>query len=79
MLRPCNPYRKDTLRWSLMEGGLQGEFDGLPGWDDLTVKQIAEVFATTEKVIGSTITKIKQDTGFYIPYTHIPCGRPKDI
>jgi len=27
-----------------MEGGLQGEFDGLPGWDDLTVSQIAEIF-----------------------------------
>lgn len=74
MLRPCNPYRKDTLRWSLMEGGLQGEFDGLSGWDDLTIKQIAEIFDKAEQVVRDAIKVIQRETGFCVPYTHVPRG-----
>ncbi len=75
MLRPCNPYRKGTLRWSLMEGGLQGEFDGLPGWDDLTVSQLAEIFDKPALGIRNTLTVIKRDTGYCVPRARARPGR----
>lgn len=66
--RPDNPYRKDTLRRALMEGGLQGEFEGLPGWEDLTVAQLAEIFNETATGIRNALTAIKRDTGYFVPH-----------
>lgn len=67
MERPTNPYERGTLIWSLMEGGLQSEFDGLPGWDDLTISQIAEVVDSTYYSVQASLSRIKRETGYEVP------------
>ena len=51
-----------------MEGGLQGEFDGLPGWADLTVAQIGEVLATTAATVSAYLRRIHKETGYAVPH-----------
>lgn len=68
MPRPTNPHKKGTLIWSLMEGGLQGEFDGLPGWDDLTIAQIAEVMDAEYGNVNWGLWQIKKETGYCVPH-----------
>jgi len=61
-----------------MEGGLQGEFDGLPGWDDLTVSQIAEIFGKPPTTISSMLWVIERDTGYRVPRAMGKPGRKKE-
>ena len=73
MTRPDNPYRKGSVMWAVMEGGLQGGFDGLPGWDDLTIRQIAEVLDTRVGTVQQAMSRIKAQTGYTVP--HVAGGK----
>ncbi len=64
--RPINPYRKNSIMWSLMEGSIQGEFDGLPGWSDLTAQEIGEVLVVNTNTIAHYVHRIKQRTGYEV-------------
>lgn len=55
--KPENPYRRGSLIWSVMEGN----------WEDLTISQIAEVLGTTDKIISAMLSRIKKETGYYVP------------
>ena len=57
-MKPKNPYRKNTLLWSLMECD----------WSDLTMDQIAEVLYTTPHQVSSYCARIKKKTGYIVPY-----------
>lgn len=72
--RPVNPFRRGSVIWSVMEGGLQGEFDGLPGWADLTVAQIAEVLDVAATGVSSYLLRIRKKTGYAVPHTVSPSG-----
>lgn len=67
MNRPENPYRKGTLIWALMEGGLQGEFDGKAGFEDMTTQEIADMFDKAYRTVQGTFERIKRETGFRVP------------
>lgn len=67
MQKPENPYRPRCLKWALFE----------EDWSDLTVVQIAEVFDVKKGVIQSTIFRIKQETGYSVPYKHVKPGRKR--
>ncbi len=73
--RPVNPYRKNTVMWSLMQGSIQEEYDGLPGWSDLTTQQIGELLCTTSNTVTTYICKIKRRTGYEV---HFCDGRRGD-
>ncbi len=66
--RPINPYRKNTVMWSLMEGSIQEEYDGLPGWSDLTRRQIGEVLGIHPQTVTNYIRKIKRDTDYKVSF-----------
>lgn len=72
--RPVNPFRHGSVIWSVMEGGLQGEFDGLPGWADLTVAQIAEVLDITVESACNCLWKVRKKTGYAVPHAVPPSG-----
>lgn len=74
MSRPVNPFRRGSVIWSVMEGGLQGEFDGLPGWADLTTAQIGEVLDTTAANVSAYLRRIRRETGYTVPHTVSPSG-----
>lgn len=66
MERPTNPYKHGSIIWSLMEGGLQGEFDDLPGWDDLDMYQIAEVLDCMYFTVQASFSRIEKETGYHV-------------
>lgn len=72
--RPVNPFRRGSVIWSVMEGGLQGEFDGLPGWEDLTVTQIGEVLDVTANRVSNYLLRIRKETGYAVPHAVSPSG-----
>lgn len=72
--RPINPFRRGSVIWSVMEGGLQGEFDGLPGWADLTVTQIGEVLDVAATEVSSYLLRIRKKTGYAVPHIVSPSG-----
>ena len=72
--RPVNPFRRGSVIWSVMEGGLQGEFDGLPGWADLTVAQIAEVMDVTATRVCEILYRVRKKTGYAVPHAVSPSG-----
>lgn len=72
--RPVNPFRRGSVIWSVMEGGLQGKFDGLPGWTDLTVTQIAEVLDITVESVCNCLWKVRKKTGYTVPHAVSPSG-----
>lgn len=53
-----NPFKPRTMVWALYE----------EDWSDLTVKQIAEVFGTSPETVYAAIRKVKQVTGYRVPY-----------
>lgn len=67
--KPANPYPEGTLIWSVMEGD----------WEDLTVKQIAEVLDAVPNSVRSTIAAIKKRTGYSVPHTKSKIGRKLEI
>lgn len=50
-------YRERSIKWVLCN----------EDFSDLNAKQIAEVLNTNEKVINTSICKIRKDTGFEVP------------
>ena len=56
-----NPYRPRSMLWALME----------EDYSDLTIEQIAEVFDTGAPTVYSSITRIKRETSYEVPYKHI--------
>lgn len=50
-------YREKSIKWVLCN----------EDFSDLNAKEIAEVLNTNEKVINTSICKIKKDTGFIVP------------
>lgn len=56
-----NPYRPRSMLWALVE----------EDFSDLTVRQIAEIFDTDERVIYQAMTRIKKETGLRIKYLRI--------
>lgn len=78
MDRPENPYQKGTLIWTLMEGGLQGEFDGKAGFEDMTIREIADMFETTYSTVQATLQRIKKETGFRVPRRRAARGGEED-
>lgn len=69
--RPTNPYRKGSLAHAIMEGALEGEFDGKAGWEDMTAAEIAELFGKRRDSVTSTVSRIKRDTGYEVRYTRL--------
>ena len=72
--RPANPFRRGSVIWGVMEGGLQGEFDGLPGWADLTVSQIAKALDVTAANVSVYLCRIRKETGYTVPHAVSPTG-----
>lgn len=66
--RPKNPYRKGSLIHAIMEGALEGEFDGKSAWEDMTAEQIAEVFGTSKRSVTAAICNIRKQTGYEVQY-----------
>lgn len=66
MERPNNPYKRGSIIWAIMEGGLQSEFDGLPGWDDMSIAQIAEALDASYTCVQSSLTRIEKETGYRV-------------
>ncbi len=66
--RPINPYRKNSIMWSLMEGSIQEEYDGLPGWSDLTKRKIGEVLGISTNTVVAYICEIKRRTGYVVRF-----------
>lgn len=77
MERPKNPYRKGSLIFAIMEGALEGEFDGKAGWEDMTVAQIAKMFGKRRDSVFSTISRIRKETGYEVRYTRLSEKRGK--
>lgn len=75
MERPNNPFRAGGIAYEVMEMALQGEFDGLPGTDDLTVDEIAEILCADRTSVANAIVRIKKKTGYVIPYIKMIGGR----
>lgn len=55
MGKPKNPYREGSIIWSVMEGD----------WEDLTVKQIAEVLPSAA---SENMRRIRVKTGYVVPH-----------
>lgn len=53
MNKPENPFKPRSMIWALLE----------EDWSDLTVRQIAEVFGTTEESIYKSMQRIQKVTG----------------
>lgn len=77
MERPNNPFRAGIAH-DVMQMALQGEFDGLPGTADLTVKEIAEVLCTQRENVANAISVIKKRTGYIVPYVKVIGGKRKE-
>lgn len=57
-MKPTNPYKKGSTIWKVMEGD----------WEDLTVRQIAEVLDVKYSTVRTCITRIKRQTGYDVPH-----------
>lgn len=68
MGKPTNPYPKGTLIWSVMEGD----------WADLDAAQIAEVLGTSSNIVHAMISRIKRETGYFVPHIRRKAGRKAD-
>lgn len=67
--KPPNPYQRGTILWSVYEGD----------WEDLTVRQIAEVLGCNRHTVDNYLSRIKRDTGYVVPRTPGRRGRaPED-
>lgn len=75
--RPDNPYRKGTALWAVLEGGLQEVYDGLPGWSDLSARQIAEVLGAEKGTVQQALCRICAEADFQVPYARCKPGRKK--
>lgn len=53
-----NPYRPGTAIWSVMEGD----------WKDMTQRQIAEALKVSTQAVRANICRIKQETGYQVPF-----------
>lgn len=58
MDKPKNPYREGSIIWSVMEGD----------WEDLTVKQIAEVLDVLPHYVAESMRRIRVKTGYVVPH-----------
>lgn len=58
MNKPKNPYREGSIIWSVMEGD----------WEDLTVKQIAEVLDVLPSAVSESMRRIRVKTGYVVPH-----------
>ena len=56
-----NPFRPRTMVWALYE----------EDWSDLTVHQIAEVFASSDESIYAAMRLIKRKTGHMVPHARL--------
>ena len=56
-----NPFRPRTMVWALYE----------EDWSDLTVHQIAEVFASSDSTIYAAMRLIKRKTGYRVPHVRL--------
>lgn len=56
MSKPENPFKPRSMIWALLA----------EDWSDLTVRQVAEVFDTTEASIYSAIRTILNRTGYKV-------------
>lgn len=56
-----NPFRPRTMVWALYE----------EDWSDLTVHQIAEVFASSDESIYAAMLLIKRKTGYMVPHVRL--------
>lgn len=63
--KPHNPYKRGTTIWSLFEGD----------WEDLTIRQIAEVLDCRKHLVENYLARIKRDTGYVVPRTPGRRGR----
>ena len=68
MGKPTNPHPKGTLIWSVMEGD----------WADLDAAQIAEVLGTSSNIVHAMISRIKRETGYFVPHIRRKAGRKAD-
>lgn len=75
--RPENPFRPGGVAFSVMEMALQGEFDGLPGTDDLTVSDMADVLGVGRGNVYTAIEAIEKRTGYIVPYIKSKRGRKR--
>lgn len=53
-----NPFKPRTMVWALYE----------EDWSDLTVHQIAEVFASSDESVYAAMRLIKRKTGYMVPH-----------
>lgn len=58
MGKPKNPYREGSIIWSVMEDD----------WEDLTVKQIAEVLDVLPRYVAESMRRIRVKTGYVVPH-----------
>lgn len=56
-----NPFRPRTMVWALYE----------EDWSDLTVHQIAEVFASSDESVYAAMHLIKRKTGYMVPHVRL--------
>lgn len=56
-----NPFRPRTMVWALYE----------EDWSDLTVHQIAEVFASSDESVYVAMRLIKRKTGYMVPHVRL--------
>lgn len=56
-----NPFRPRTMVWALYE----------EDWSDLTVHQIAEVFASSDESVYAAMRLIKRKTGYMVPHVRL--------
>ena len=56
-----NPFRPRTMVWALYE----------EDWSDLTIHQIAEVFASSDESVYAAMHLIKRKTGYMVPHVRL--------
>lgn len=56
-----NQFRPRTMVWALYE----------EDWSDLTVHQIAEVFASSDESVYAAMYLIKRKTGYMVPHVRL--------
>ncbi len=69
MYRPINSYTKTRapICYALLESN----------WEDLTVREIAEVLDYPVQSVRNAIKDIYKKTGYRVPYKKIKDGRPR--
>lgn len=58
MIKPENPYIPETLIYRLMD----------EDWSQMTKNEIVEATGSTYKAITSAMCRIKDETGYVVPY-----------